>query len=220
MDDERAGDDMGNAVAAGDWVLGRFRFWRDGFWRVGLTNVVLSVTVAGLVADRIYTAHHPPEPLYFFTDGHGNLIRGTPLNRPVMSDADLMDFAAKSVLAAYNFDYVHYRETLARDAAPNFTINGWNGLVAAVEATKNLEEIKARAMVVSAVPLAGPSLKKWATVGDHLIWKIQLPIRVTYANTNGSRDMDLVVTATVVRVPTAFHPRGVAIDAFVAEPPR
>ena len=211
---------MRNDQGAGERVTSRFRFWRDGFWRVGLTNVFMSCAVLALVADRIYTAHHPPEPRYFFTDNHGNLVEGTPLNRPVMSDADLMDFAARSVLAVYNFDYVHYRETLARDATPNFTVNGWNGVVAAVEATRNLEEVKARSMVVSAVALAGPTIRKWAEIGDHLAWSIQFPIRVTYANTSESRVVDLVVTATVVRVPPAFYPKGVAIDGFVADPPK
>ncbi len=75
-------------------------------------------------------------------------------------------------------------------------------------------------MVVSAIPLAGPAIKKWTSVGDHLAWGVQFPIRVSYANTNETRAVDLMVTTTVMRVPTAFYPKGVAIDSFVAEPPR
>ncbi len=211
---------MKNNANAGERVTSRFQFWRSGFWRVGQTNVVLSFTLLLLVAQHIYKAHHLPEPPYWFTDNHGNLVAGTPLNRPVMSDADLMDFAVRSVLTVYNFDYVHYHETLSREATPNFTADGWAGLNAAVGATGSLQEVEARAMSVSAITLAGPSIKKWSEIGDHLAWAVQFPIRVTYANTNESRVVDLVVTATVLRVPTAFYPKGVAIDSFVAEPPK
>ncbi len=197
----------------------RFSFWRDGFWRVSLTAIFILFAVLGLVGDRIYTAYHPPEPLYFFTDSYGSLIGGTALDQRVMSDADLMDFTAHAILAVYNFDYVHYRETLSREATPNFTVNGWNGVVAAVQATRNLDEVKANSMVVSAKPLASPTIRQSGQIGDHLVWSIRLPIHVEYANLKETRPMDLDVIATVLRVRTTSYPRGVAIDSFVANPP-
>jgi len=211
---------MKNGQGAAARVSGRFGFWRGGFRRVGLTNVVGSSVLLMLALGHIYMAHHLPEPSYRFTDSHGNLVDGTPLNRPVMSDADLMDFAVRSVLAVYNFDYVHARETLSRDASPNFTASGWEGVAAAVETTHSLKEIEARSISVSAIPLAGPAIRKWAEVRDHLAWGVQFPVRVTYANTNESRVVDLMITATVMRVPTALYPKGIAIDSFVAEPPK
>ena len=211
---------MKNAQGATARVLGRFGFWRGGFRRVGLSNVVGSFVLLVLVLGHIYLAHHLPEPAYRFTDGHANLVDATPLNRPVMSDADLMDFAVRSVLAVYNTNYVYGRETLSRGANPAFTANGWKSVVAAVEAKHALEEIEARSISVSAIPLAGTAIKKWAGVGDHLTWSVQFPIRVSYSNTNDGRPVDLVITATVMRVPTALYPRGIAIDNFVAELPQ
>ena len=211
---------MTNDQAAGDPVADRFDFWRGGFWRVALTGVFLSTAVVALAWDFAYTASHPPEPLYFFTDCHANLVQDTPLSQPVMSDADLMEFTANSVLAVYNFDYEHYRQTLSREASPNFTVDGWNGVVTAIERTRNLDEIKASSMVVSAKPLDSPVIQGSGLAGDHLAWTIRLPIHVTYSNLKERRHMDLVVTATVVRVPTAFHPNGMAVDSFVADLPR
>ena len=211
---------MTDEQMAGDPVASRLDFWRGGFWRVALTGLFLSTAVVALAWDFAYTASHPPEPLYFFTDSHANLVQDTPLSQPVMPDADLMEFTANSVLAVYNFDYEHYRETLSREASPNFTVNGWNGVVTAIEKTHNLDEIKASSMVVSAKPLDSPAIQSSAQVGDHLAWAIRLPIHVTYANLKEKRHMDLVVTAIVVRVPTAFHPNGMAIDSFVADVPR
>ena len=211
---------MTDEQAAGDPVSGRLGFWRGGFWRVALTNLFTSAAVVALVWDYAYTASHPPESLYFFTDSRANLIQNTPLTQPVMPDADLMAFTAQAILAVYNFDYEHYRETLSREASPSYTVKGWNGVVTAIEKTRNLDEIKAQAMVVSAKPEGGPEILNSRLYGDHLAWSIRLPIRVTYANSKEHRDMALMVTATVVRVPTAFHPEGVAIDGFVADPPR
>ncbi len=205
---------------AGDPVASRLGFWRDGFWRVTLTGVFLSVAAVALTWDFAYTASHPPEPLYFFTDSRANLIQDTPLSQPVLSDAELMEFTANAILAVYNFDYEHYRATLSREASPNFTVDGWNGAVAAIEKTRNLDEIKASAMVVSGKPLDSPTIQSAALVGDHLSWTVRLPVRVTYSNLKERRRMDLDVTAVVVRVPTAFHPNGMAVNGFVADLPR
>ena len=205
---------------ADDPVASRFSFWRGGFWRVTLTGVFLSVAALALAWDFAYTASHPPEPLYFFTDSRANLIQDTPLTQPVLSDAELMEFTANAILAVYNFDYKHYRATLSREASPSFTVAGWNGAVTAIERTRNLDEIKASAMVVSATPAGSPMIQSVVLVGDHLSWTIRLPIRVTYSNLKVDRLMDLDVTAVVVRVPTAFHPNGMAVDSFVADPPR
>ena len=211
---------MASDQTAGDPVASRFDFWRGGFWRGALTAVFLSTALVALGWDFAYTVSHPSEPLYFFTDSHANLVQDTPLSQPVMPDADLMEFTARSVLAVYNFDYEHYRETLSREASPNFTVAGWNGVVTAIEKTRNLDEIKASFMVVAAKPLDSPAILSLGQVGDHLAWTIRLPIHVTYANLKENRHMDLVVTAIVVRVPTAFHPNGMAIDSFVADVPR
>ena len=211
---------MKNAQAATTRVLGRFGFWRTGFRRVGLSNVVGSFVLLVLALGHVYTAHHRPEPAYRFTDNHGNLVDATPLNRPVMSDADLMDFAVRSVLAVYNLNYAHYRESLARDASPNFTTAGWDGVASALEAMHVLEQIEARSISVSAIKTAGPTIRKWTEVRDHLAWDVQFPILVTYANTNAPEKVDLMITATVLRVPTALYPKGVAVDRFTAEPPR
>lgn len=211
---------MKNGQEAAARVLGRYGFWRAGFRRVGLSNVIGSFVLLVLALGHIYTAHHRPEPAYRFTDNHGNLVGATPLNRPVMSDADLMNFAVRAVLAVYNFNYEHYRESLSRDASPNYTAAGWDGVAAALEATHTLKEIEARSIAVSAIPLAGPTIRKWTEVRDHLAWDVQFPIRVTYANTNAAEKVDLVITATVLRVPTALYPKGVAVDRFAAEVPR
>ena len=211
---------MKNAQAATARVLGRFGFWRTGFRRVGLSNVVLSFILLVLALDHIYMAHHRPEPAYRFTDNHGDLVEATPLNRPVMSDADLMDFAVRSVLAVYNLNYAHYRESLARDASPNFTTAGWDGVASALDAMHVLEQIEARSISVSAIRTAGPTIRKWTEVRDHLAWDVQFPILVTYANTNAPEKVSLMITATVLRVPTALYPKGVAVDRFTAEPPR
>ncbi len=211
---------MKNAQGAAARVLGRFGFWRTGFWRVGLFNVVGSFVLMVLALAHVWLAHHLPEPAYRFTDAHANLVEATPLNRPVMSDADLMDFAVHAILAVYNVNYVRGREALPREARPYFTAAGWQSVEAAVEEKHALDEIEARSISMSAIPLQGVAIRKWAGGGDHLTWSVQFPIQVSYANTNDGVPVDLMITATVMRVPTALYPKGIAIDGFVAEPPR
>lgn len=183
--------------------------------RLSLALMWGSATAFLLVGDRIYTAHHPPEPEYFFTDSHANLIKATPMNRPVMSDADLMDWTRTSTLSVFNFNYVHYREELSRNAQPNFTINGWNSWFVALQKAKIIESVVEAGLTVSAWPLKGPTMKK-AWEGRVLTWDFRFPAAITYHNVKGDREVKVMLEVTVTRVPTSMNPKGVAIDNIVA----
>ena len=172
--------------------------------------------IAALVGDRIWLGHHPPAPKIILTDSHGNQIEATPLSDPVMSDADLVDWVARAAVAPYNFDYIHYRDTFTRDVRPFFTVNGWNGVMNNLKASKNIDEVVKDSMVVEGVGRRPPALVDSSVVDGVANWTFEVPILVSFRNTNAQREQRITVKLLVTRGSPTFHPQGIAADSYNA----
>ena len=182
-----------------------------------LIQTVMTVAILGLVADRIWIGHHPPAPHYFYTDGRGTPYEVSPLDAPVMSDADLLTWSVKSVVAAYTVNFKEYRDQLSR-ASAHFTIRGWNSFGTAFIQTGNFEQLKRARLVTTAQPERAATIRDRAVIGDRLTYKIELPLIVTYENENQANTQHLLVTLLVVRAIETEHPEGIAIDQLNAPP--
>lgn len=184
--------------------------------RLAISQALSLGVIAALVGDRIWLGHHPPEPKIILTDAHGNQVEVKPLADPVMSDADLVDWVGKAAVAPYNFDYVHYRDTFSSVVKPYFTNNGWDGVVGNLKASKNIEEVVKASMVVEGVVRRPPALVESAVTGGVATWTFEVPILVSFRNTNVMREQRITAKLLVVRVAPTFHPQGIAVDSYNA----
>ena len=207
---------MQNDQNAADRIIQRNAFQQRLTRRLAVSNIILGTLVAALVGDRIWFGHHPPAPQIILTDSHGNQIEATPLSDPVMSDADLVDWVAKAAIAPYNFDYIHYRDTFTSYVKPYFTNDGWNGVVSNMKASKNIEEVVKASMVVEGVVRRPPALVDSAVVGGVANWTFEVPILVSFRNTNAMREQRITAKPVVTRVAPTFHPQGIAVDSYNA----
>lgn len=182
-----------------------------------MVQSVMGVTIVGLVADRIWSSHHPPAPHYFYTDGKHTPYEIAPLDAPVMSDADLLTWTVSSVVAAYTVNFKDYRKQLT-DASAHFTIRGWNSFGAAFIQTGNFEEMKRARLVVGAQPERAATIPNRAVIGGQLTYRIEVPLIVGYDNENTSNSQHLLAKLLVVRAIETAHPDGVAIDQINAAP--
>lgn len=182
-----------------------------------MVHAITALAIAGLVADRIWIGHHPPQPHYFYTDGHGTPYEIAPLDAPVMSDADLLTWTVNSVVAAYTVNFAEYRDQLSK-AAAHFTNPGWNSFGAAFVQTGNFEKMKTARLVVWAQPERTAVIRERAVIGGVLTYKVELPLIVNYENENNNNPAHLLVTLLVVRAIETAHPEGIAIDQINAPP--
>jgi intracellular multiplication protein IcmL len=210
-------DRMSNHSAAVSRRLTDPDFMMKLLRRSFLVHAASAVVIVALVADHIWIAHHPPIERFFYTDGKGTPYEITPLDQPVMSEAELLMWTVKSITASYNVNFSEYREQLTR-AAAHFTVRGWNSFGAEYIHSLNFEKMKEARLVVTAVPERAPTIRDQAVIDGKKTYKIEAPIVVTYENENGHRDQRLLVTVIVVRMPVADHPDGIAIDQINAPP--
>lgn len=203
-----------DALAA---VALRNDFYRDGQRKliiVLLFSVLINFTLSAML---IFIVTHPPPPKYFATSINGRITPLFPLDEPNQSDAAVLQWANQAAIAAYSYNFVNYRSEL-QAASGFFTADGWSQFLNALKQSNNLEAVKAKKMVVSAVATMAPVILQKGLLNGRYAWRIQMPILVTYQSASEFSQQNNVVTLLVTRISTLNSPRGIGISQFVVAP--
>lgn len=177
--------------------------------------VVLGAGALLLGGAVLYREIRPPVREYFATNGMQQPVPLRPLSDPVVTREGLLAWARDCAVAAYDIDYVHWPEQ-ARRAQACFGDTAWRGF--GVSFSRNLATIKEKSLTARPVPLGPPEIAREAVIGDRYTWRVQMPIRVVFENTNGRVPDDLLLDMTISRTDGPEHPRGIAFAVFVAKP--
>src|ERR1700722_8341689 len=98
----------------------RNNFYRDSYRRV-LAALLLMIVINGVLCGILgYVVTHRPTPQYFATTAEGRLIRLYPLSRPVLTPAELLQWATLAVTQVNTYNFVNWRKEL-QTASENFT---------------------------------------------------------------------------------------------------
>ncbi len=198
-------------------VIMRNAFYRDGQHKlivVFLLSVVVNIALTVLL---IYMVTHPPTPKYFATSSNGRITQLVPLNQPNTSDNAVIQWSSVATMAAYSYNFVNYRSELEA-ASGFFTGAGWDQFMEALQSSNNLDAVKAKKLVVSAVVTGAPIILKKGMLSDRYAWRIQMPLLVTYQSASEFTQQNLNVTLLVTRVDTLNSPSGIGIAQFISAP--
>ena len=200
--------------------LVRFRndFYRDEYrnkaaiLRYGTGALLASVLLNGALGWALVHKR----PVYFAATNDGRILPLVALSRPAMEDRAVISWATTVATSAYSYDFVNWRSALS-GLSPDFTKEGFSSFIGSLKASGNLKLVSDNRMVAAAVPTeAGVIVAKGLLKGVY-VWKIQVPILVTYQAAKSSVSQNLLVTLMVVRRSVLSHPKGLAVAQFLAK---
>lgn len=192
-------------------------FYRDGQRKIVLVLLISILANLILGAMLFYIITHPPAPKYFATSINGRITPLFALNEPNQSDSAILQWANQAAIAAYTYNFVNYRSEL-QAASGFFTSQGWTQFLNALQASNNLDAVKAKKLVVSAVATRAPIILKKGILNDRYTWRVQMPILVTYQSASEFSQQNNVVTMLITRISTLNSPRGIGISQFIVGP--
>ncbi len=192
----------------------RNNFYRDNYRRLVLALLVLLVVAALLVGVIFYQVSHRPGNQYFATTADGRIMPLYALNQPVLSPGELLQWAHRAAIDAYSYNFVNYRDAM-QQLSNNFTPAGWKYYEDALKASRNLELVIAKKLVVSAVATGTPIILDQAILNGRYSWKVQIPLLVSYQSPNEQTQNPVIVMMIISRVPNLDMPKGIAIVSFV-----
>ena len=195
----------------------RNNFYRDGQRKmilILLVSLAANFVLAGLL---VYIILLPPAPKYFATSINGRITPLVPMDEPNQSDSAVLQWANMAAIAAYTYNFVNYRSELQASSG-FFTADGWDQFLTALQQSNNLDAVKAKKLIVSAVATRAPIILQKGMLNGRWSWRIQMPLLVTYQSASEFSQQNNVVTMLVIRVPTLNNPRGIGISQFVVGP--
>lgn len=203
-----------DAIAA---VALRNNFYKDSQRKV-LTALMLSILVNFILGSVLtYIMTHPPMPKYFATSINGRITPLYPLNEPNQSDSAVLQWANQAAIAAFTYNFVNYRSEL-QAASGFFTPGGWREYSTALQQSNNLEAVKAKKLIVSAVATRAPIILEKGILSGRYSWRVQMPMLVTYQSASEFTQENYIVTMLIQRVSTLNSYRGIGISQFVVGP--
>ncbi|KTD13333.1 type IVB secretion system apparatus protein IcmL/DotI [Legionella jamestowniensis] len=198
-------------------VAMRNTFYRDGQRKI-MVALLISILVNCILGSlAFYLLTHPPAPKYFATSINGRITPLFPLNEPNQSDSAVLQWANQAAIAAFTYNFVNYREELQASSG-FFTSEGWTQFLNALQESNNLDAVKAKKLIVSAVATRAPIILQKGILNGRYSWRVQMPILVTYQSASEFSQQNNVVTMLITRVSTLNSPRGIGISQFVVGP--
>lgn len=187
----------------------------------GVTKVsfIMGLCLAGSIALNGYLGYKVAnvEPKYFASTGNGRIIPLIPLDKPVMSVADVIDFAQKATRRSMTMDFLNYREQL-EDSRKYFTGEGFQSYLDSLSNSGILDTIKDGRFNMNTTTETGV-LAKQAVVDGRRVYVVNFPLTVKLAGQTSDRpDQEFLATIRVERISTAIDAQGIAITQVVTEP--
>lgn len=195
----------------------RNKFYKDSQRKVMLALLIALIVNIVLAALLVYMITHPPAPKYFATSINGRITPLFPLNEPNQSDSAVLQWANQAAIAAFTYNFVNYRDELQASSG-FFTPEGWDQFLNALQQSNNLDAVKAKKLIVSAVATRAPIILQKGVLNGSFSWRVQMPILVTYQSASEFTQQNNVVTMLITRVSTLNSPRGIGISQFVVGP--
>jgi intracellular multiplication protein IcmL len=195
----------------------RNNFYRDNYRRLVMALLAMLALNAALIGIIIYQYTTRPEPRYFATSADGKITPIYALDVPVVSASALLSWANQAAVAAFSYNFANYRQAL-QSASEYFTPEGWKDFEAALESSNNLEAVKAKKLVVSAVATGAPVIIDQGVIYGRYSWKVQMPLLVNFQSASTNFQTPLLVTLLITRVSTLYVPTGIAIAQYIAAP--
>src|SRR4029078_3022037 len=169
-----------------------------------VVNIILGLML-------IYIITHPPAPKYFATSINGRITPLFPLDQPNQSVSAVLQWANQAAIASFTYNFVNYRDELQASSG-FFTAEGWDQFLGALQQSNNLDAVKAKKLIVSAVATRAPIILQKGVLNGSYSWRVQMPILVTYQSASEFTQQNNVVTMLITRVSTLNSPRGIGIS--------
>ncbi|WP_279483549.1 type IVB secretion system apparatus protein IcmL/DotI [Aureimonas sp. SK2] len=183
-----------------------------------MTIYAACATAAAVVSTSValYVTMARPEPRYFATTSNGQIQLLTPLDRPHMSAADVLNFSVRAVTNSLTYSFDNYRAQFQESQQYFSQPDGWNSFVEAVQRSKALDLVRNGRFNSSATASTPVIVRQGVNATGSYEWIVQMPIRISYQSASEVTGQSNTVTVRLTRLPTYETPYGIAISQFNA----
>lgn len=178
--------------------------------------VIVALLDLLVIGAAFYVETHQKDPTYYqiWRQANGKLggHKMIPLTSPIINQQALLQWTTDAASAIYTYDQAHYKQQIQDAIDMYFTPNGGESFRNALQQTGVIQQLVAQKLEVTAVVEKPPAILKSGILLGRQVWKVQMPLLVTYVTASEKQQYLFIVTMMVVRVPTWQSSVGIGID--------
>jgi intracellular multiplication protein IcmL len=197
-------------------VLGGLQWYRDFSRRQSKAVIVLAVLLSCSMGFNAYLVLTPVMPRYFASTPDGQITELVPLDKPLLSQAGLLNWVSETVTATLSLDFLHWRDKLTQ-VRSNYTSAAFQSLIASLKESGVIDLIENKRLSVNAVVTQAPVITASGPgEGGVMTWKIEVPLLTSYESSKGVESTQKLLAMVIARREiTTIAPRGIAIQQIV-----
>jgi intracellular multiplication protein IcmL len=190
-------------------------FYRDGFYKVAFTLLVILSAISLLVTASLFIFFSKPSPIQFVTvDDEWRIVQPIRIESPYLASTDVLQWVSDALPSMFAYDFLNYDKRL-KETQHYFTENGWNTFLDVINTYVSQDSVQDSKLFVNATPTGAPVILNQGILEKRYAWWVQMPLTLTYVSINGSRSEEIKIQALVVRVPLLNNLDGISIDNII-----
>lgn len=140
----------------------------------------------------------------------------TVVEQNAVTETQVLALAKQAAVAVFNYDYKNYQ--LQLDGLTKFfTPEGWVAFSDALKRSNNIDEVKKDQITVSSKVMGDVKLLKQEEVKGTKIYKVEVPLTVSYKGLTQNIQQNLSIEIVIVPVPPSISADGIAVTQFIAK---
>lgn len=96
-----------------------------------------------------------------------------------------------------------------------FTPEGWSAFQNALQSSQVLKNVREKSLEVWLTPLGSAKMVNRYVSGDYIIWSVEMPAIITYRGAAPVQSSRVLISTTIIRVPTTQNPNGIEISQIM-----
>ncbi len=185
--------------------------YRDGYKNMFRISMALALVIVALVVAVYYRVSEViPQDRYFAETAAGQRMQMVALSEPYINNALLLDWAAQAATEILTFGFNDVDARFAR-SSQYFSPEGWESFRISMGSSETLKNVRNYQQVITAIPMAPPSILAEGRSGGKMGWLIEVPVVMTVRAPGAERRIRSFVRMFVVRLPTTVNPAGLGI---------
>lgn len=196
-------------------IFGGLGWYRTQYYRLMKLSLILGSGLCLSLAFSGWLFFSRPEPRFFAATPDLRLAPLVPLDKPVLTQQGLLNWATETICNAVSLDFLEWREKLTR-TRENFSESAFQSFLDALKSSGILDMIKDKRLSASAVVTRAPVIIASGLIDGKASWRVEFPIILSYESSKGvEATQKLMATVLIRRAATVTTPRGVVVEQVV-----
>lgn len=179
---------------------------------LGLNVFLILFTLVCFISLYFIAASKPPTVFNTWDGKQSHVL--TTINEPILSSDKIQNWSNDALKNIFSFNFYNMDRKMAQNSV-YFTPEGWSAFQNALASSEVLKNVREKSLEVWLTPLGSAKVVNRYVTGDYIIWSVEMPAIITYRGAAPVQSSRVLISTTIIRVPTTENPNGIEISQIM-----